>query len=35
MEKNCKMWVIAVLILIGVFLFAHFVTPDVPPFPGN
>jgi hypothetical protein len=35
MEKDWKMWIIAILILIGVFLFAHFVTPDALPLPGN
>jgi hypothetical protein len=35
MERNWKMWLIAVLILVGVFLFAHFVTPDMLPLPGN
>jgi hypothetical protein len=35
MEKNWKMWIVAVLILIGVLLFVHFVTPDMLPLPGN
>jgi hypothetical protein len=35
MERNWKMWLIAVLILVGGFLLAHFVTPDMLPLPGN
>jgi hypothetical protein len=35
MRENWKWWLAAVVILVAVFLFAHFVTPDLLPLPGN
>jgi hypothetical protein len=35
MSENWRWWLVAVVIPVAAFLFAHFVTPDLPPFPGN
>jgi hypothetical protein len=33
--KNWKMWIIAIVVLVGAFLFAHIVTPNKMPWLGN